>query len=78
MQISTTCGYSGPLLLCHRNRDVKSVVDEINKALDKELVLPAGYYITYGGQFENLRPDKVNHSRSDCFTFNFCSALSNV
>jgi cobalt-zinc-cadmium resistance protein CzcA len=37
-----------------RSRDVKSVVDEINKALDAELALPAGYYITYGGQFENL------------------------
>ncbi|MFM9944445.1 MAG: CusA/CzcA family heavy metal efflux RND transporter [Bacteroidia bacterium] len=37
-----------------RNRDVKSVVDEISAKLDKELNLPAGYYITYGGQFQNL------------------------
>jgi cobalt-zinc-cadmium resistance protein CzcA len=37
-----------------RGRDVKSVVDEIQKKLDKKLKLPAGYYVTYGGQFENL------------------------
>jgi len=37
-----------------RNRDVKSIVDEISKKLDQELDLPAGYFITYGGQFENL------------------------
>lgn len=37
-----------------RGRDVKSTVDEIQKKLDSKLKLPAGYYITYGGQFENL------------------------
>lgn len=37
-----------------RGRDVKSIVDEIRQKLDKKLKLPAGYYITYGGQFENL------------------------
>lgn len=37
-----------------RGRDVKSVVDEIQKKLDSQLKLPAGYYVTYGGQFENL------------------------
>lgn len=37
-----------------RGRDVKSVVDEIQKNLAKKLKLPAGYYVTYGGQFENL------------------------
>ncbi len=37
-----------------RGRDVKSIVDEIQQKLDKKLKLPAGYYITYGGQFENL------------------------
>jgi cobalt-zinc-cadmium resistance protein CzcA len=37
-----------------RGRDVESVVEEIQKKLDKQLKLPAGYYITYGGQFENL------------------------
>ncbi|MFN0189233.1 MAG: efflux RND transporter permease subunit [Bacteroidia bacterium] len=37
-----------------RNRDVQSVVEEIQKKIDAELKLPAGYYLTYGGQFENL------------------------
>lgn len=37
-----------------RGRDVKSVVEEIQQKLDKDFKLPAGYYITYGGQFENL------------------------
>ncbi|MBL7818893.1 MAG: CusA/CzcA family heavy metal efflux RND transporter [Saprospiraceae bacterium] len=37
-----------------RGRDVKSVVDDIQTRLDAKLKLPEGYYITYGGQFENL------------------------
>ncbi|MDR0229090.1 MAG: CusA/CzcA family heavy metal efflux RND transporter [Flavobacteriaceae bacterium] len=37
-----------------RGRDVKSVVNDIQKRLDEKLELPNGYYITYGGQFENL------------------------
>ncbi len=35
-------------------RDVKSIVDDIRVILDKKLDLPAGYYIRYGGAFENL------------------------
>ncbi len=37
-----------------RGRDIKSVVEEIQAKLDKSFKLPAGYYVTYGGQFENL------------------------
>ncbi|MHC5310865.1 CusA/CzcA family heavy metal efflux RND transporter [Myroides sp. LJL116] len=37
-----------------RERDVKSVVNDIQGILDEKLILPDGYYITYGGQFENL------------------------
>lgn len=37
-----------------RGRDIKSVVEEIQQKLDKNFKLPAGYYVTYGGQFENL------------------------
>ena len=37
-----------------RGRDIKSVVEEIQQKLNKDLKLPAGYYVTYGGQFENL------------------------
>jgi CzcA family heavy metal efflux pump len=34
-------------------RDVGSVVDDIEAAIDAELDLPPGYYIEYGGQFES-------------------------
>lgn len=36
------------------DRDVKSLVDEIRSTLDDKLDLPPGYYIRYGGAFENL------------------------
>ncbi|TXD52175.1 CusA/CzcA family heavy metal efflux RND transporter [Polaribacter sp. IC063] len=42
-----------------RNRDVQSVVDEIRTIIDKNLQLPVGYTITYGGQFENLQSAKA-------------------
>ncbi len=35
-------------------RDVKSLVQEIQITLERELELPPGYYIRYGGVFENL------------------------
>ncbi len=37
------------------DRDIKSLVDEIRNRLDKNLNLPPGYYIRYGGAFENLQ-----------------------
>lgn len=37
-----------------KGRDVKSVVHDIQAKLDAQLKLPDGYYLTYGGQFENL------------------------
>ncbi len=37
-----------------RNRDVQSVVNDIQKQLDTNLKLPPDYSISYGGQFENL------------------------
>ena len=38
-----------------RNRDLESVVTDIEAMLDENLELPPGYCIDYGGQFENLR-----------------------
>ena len=38
-----------------RGRDIQSVVNEIEEKINKQIRLPAGYYITYGGQFENLK-----------------------
>jgi cobalt-zinc-cadmium resistance protein CzcA len=37
-----------------RGRDVQSIVQELQKKETSELRLPSGYYIHYGGQFENL------------------------
>ncbi|MCF8715155.1 CusA/CzcA family heavy metal efflux RND transporter [Joostella atrarenae] len=41
-----------------RGRDVESVVKDIQKKLDEDLDLPPGYYISYGGEFENLQSAK--------------------
>lgn len=38
-----------------RNRDVGSLVAAIETQLTDKLTLPPGYYIQYGGQFENLK-----------------------
>jgi cobalt-zinc-cadmium resistance protein CzcA len=35
-------------------RDVKSVVEEVQETLQKEVPLTPGYYYSYGGAFENL------------------------
>ena len=41
-----------------RGRDVERTVADIQKVLDEKLKLPTGYYLTYGGQFENLKAAK--------------------
>ncbi|MET2985403.1 CusA/CzcA family heavy metal efflux RND transporter [Aureibaculum conchae] len=42
-----------------RNKDLQSVVDDVRAIIDQSLKLPAGYTITYGGQFENLQSAKA-------------------
>jgi cobalt-zinc-cadmium resistance protein CzcA len=42
-----------------RNRDLQSVVTDIQKIVDTQVKLPAGYYVKYGGQFENLQSAKA-------------------
>ena len=42
-----------------RNRDLQSVVDEVQRIIESQLKLPTGYTITYGGQFENLQSAKA-------------------
>jgi heavy metal efflux system protein len=37
-----------------RNRDIKSVIDDVTAKVDEKIKLPTGYYVTYGGQFKNL------------------------
>lgn len=41
-----------------RGRDVQSIVNELQKKTEAQLKLPPGYYITYGGAFENLNEAK--------------------
>ncbi|UGU14197.1 CusA/CzcA family heavy metal efflux RND transporter [Sinomicrobium kalidii] len=41
-----------------RGRDVQSLVEEIREKLDAQLDLPPGYFIKYGGAFENLQRAK--------------------
>lgn len=38
-----------------RGRDIASFVKEAQAAIEKEVKVPAGYYLTWGGQFENLQ-----------------------
>ncbi|WP_266368853.1 CusA/CzcA family heavy metal efflux RND transporter [Tellurirhabdus rosea] len=41
-----------------RGRDVESVVADVQKRIESRVSLPAGYYFTYGGAFENLQEAK--------------------
>jgi cobalt-zinc-cadmium resistance protein CzcA len=38
---------------------LQSVVTDIQKIVDTEIKLPTGYYVEYGGQFENLQSAKA-------------------
>lgn len=42
-----------------RNRDLQSVVTDIQKIVGTQVKLPDGYYVKYGGQFENLQSAKA-------------------
>lgn len=41
-----------------RERDVQTIVEELQSKVEGKIKLPAGYYITYGGAFENLNAAK--------------------
>lgn len=41
-----------------RDRDLQSVVDDVQRLINENVKLPVGYNITYGGQFENLQSAK--------------------
>ncbi len=45
-----------------RGRDVESIVSEIQEKVNRQLKLPVGYYLTYGGQFKNLVEAKTRLS----------------
>ncbi|WP_439184055.1 CusA/CzcA family heavy metal efflux RND transporter [Carboxylicivirga taeanensis] len=54
-----------------RNRDLKSVVADIDRLIKEQVTLPPGYYIQIGGQFENLK----NASRRLLFAVPLALAL---
>jgi cobalt-zinc-cadmium resistance protein CzcA len=41
-----------------KDRDVESIVTELQQKVEQQTKLPDGYYITYGGAFENLNEAK--------------------
>ena len=41
-----------------RGRDVQSIVKELQEKVESRVKFPAGYYVTYGGAFENLQAAK--------------------
>jgi len=41
-----------------RGRDVQTIVTELQQKVEAQIDFPAGYYVTYGGAFENLRAAK--------------------
>jgi cobalt-zinc-cadmium resistance protein CzcA len=42
-----------------RNRDVQSVITEVTRQIDRQVKLPTGYFVTFGGQFQNLEAAKT-------------------
>ena len=42
-----------------RNRDLQSVIEDVQQLIESDIKLPPGYMISYGGQFENLQRAKA-------------------
>ncbi|MGV8946342.1 MAG: CusA/CzcA family heavy metal efflux RND transporter [Lutibacter sp.] len=42
-----------------RNRDMESVVKDVQKIIESDVKLPIGYTVSYGGQFQNLNSAKA-------------------
>lgn len=42
-----------------RGRDVQSIVEELQSKVDTKIDLPPGYFVNYGGAFENLEAAKM-------------------
>lgn len=70
-EVATVTTEDGPMLVSHeggkrriavgvniRNRDVSSFIQEVQQKLNGKIALAPGYYIEYGGQFENLEAAK--------------------
>ncbi len=42
-----------------QGRDVQSIVQELAQKVERQMTFPTGYYVTYGGAFENLNQAKA-------------------
>lgn len=47
------------ILINPRDRDTESFINEAQKVVEKEVNLPAGYYLEWGGNFKNLKKAKT-------------------
>lgn len=45
-----------------RNRDLQSVVDDVQNIINEKLQLPAGYTITYGGHLKIFKVQRIDYS----------------
>jgi heavy metal efflux system protein len=45
-----------------RNRDISGVINDVSSKIDRQVSLPAGYFVEYGGQFKNLQAAKARLS----------------
>ena len=53
MQITRENGQRFTKVMCNvRGRDIGSFVADASRAVEKNVILPAGYFITWGGQFQ--------------------------
>lgn len=61
-----------------RDRDIASVVNEARTQIDAQVSLPAGYWMTWGGQFENLAAARTRLSIvvPGCFVLIFLLLMS--
>jgi cobalt-zinc-cadmium resistance protein CzcA len=56
-----------------RNRDLQSVVDDIQAIVKTKVTIPEGYRVDYGGQFENLQ--QARNCRSHRTDLDFCAVV---
>jgi cobalt-zinc-cadmium resistance protein CzcA len=45
-----------------RDRDVQSVISEVSDKIDRDIDLPTGYYVVYGGEFQKLEAARARLS----------------
>ncbi|HEY5510413.1 MAG TPA: CusA/CzcA family heavy metal efflux RND transporter, partial [Prolixibacteraceae bacterium] len=45
-----------------RGRDIQSVIEDVTAKIDKQVQLPTGYFVNYGGQFRNLEAARARLS----------------